>query len=94
MQGELAVKNVELAIASQEAEKLLKDISANTALAEVEKGKVAVIVDQVSTTAAVRTFMRVTRLVSSHRVTYSPHAITQISQHKEYDRKTSMHSSK
>ena len=54
MQGELAVKNVELATASQEAEKLLKDISENTAIAEVEKGKVAVIVDQVSTTAAVR----------------------------------------
>ena len=48
------MKNVELATASQEAEKLLKDISENTAIAEVEKGKVAVIVDQVSTTAAVR----------------------------------------
>ena len=53
MQGELALKNVELATASREAEKLLKDISENTAIAEVEKGKVAVIVEQVSTTAVV-----------------------------------------
>lgn len=54
MQAELVVKNVELAMASKEAEKLLKDISENTAIAEVEKGKVAVIVHQVSVTAAVR----------------------------------------
>lgn len=47
------MKNVELAAASQEAEKLLKDISENTTIAEVEKGKVAVIVDAVSATAAV-----------------------------------------
>lgn len=53
MQGELATKNVELAAASKEAENLLKDISENTAIAEVEKGKVAVIVDQVSVTAGV-----------------------------------------
>lgn len=53
-QGELAIKNVELAAASQEAEKLLKDISESTALAEKEKAKVAVILDQVSKTASVR----------------------------------------
>lgn len=53
-QGALAVKNVELAAASQEAEKLLKEISESTAVAEKEKMKVAVIVDQVSATAAVR----------------------------------------
>lgn len=53
-QAELAVKNVELAAASQEAEKLLKDISESTTIAEKEKAKVAVIVDQVSKTAAVR----------------------------------------
>ena len=53
-QGELAVKNVELAAASQEAEKLLREISDSTALAEKEKAKVAVILDQVSATAAVR----------------------------------------
>ena len=62
MQGELAVKNIELATASQEAEKLLKDISENTAIAEVEKGKVAIIVDQVSTTAAVRRTLQLRRL--------------------------------
>ncbi len=56
MQGELATKNVELAAAAREAEKLLKDISENTTIAEVEKGKVAVIVDQVSVTAAVGPF--------------------------------------
>ena len=67
MQGELAIKNVELATASQEAEKLLKDISANTAIAEVEKGKVAVTVDQVSTTAAVRATMPGTGLAPFHR---------------------------
>ena len=54
MQADLVVKNVELAMASKEAEKLLKDISENTAMAEVEKGKVAIIVHQVSVTAAVR----------------------------------------
>ena len=55
LQGELAVKNVELATATRDAEKLLKDISENTAIAETEKRKVAVIVDQVSMTAAVST---------------------------------------
>lgn len=53
MQGELATKNIELAAAAMEAEKLLKDISENTTIAEVEKGKLAVMVDQVSVTAAV-----------------------------------------
>jgi hypothetical protein len=48
------VKNVELASAGQEAEKLLREISENTALAEKEKAKVAVIVEQVSKRAAVR----------------------------------------
>lgn len=54
-QAELAVKNVELAAAAQEAEKLLKEITESTTIAEKEKAKVAVIVDQVSKTAAVRT---------------------------------------
>ncbi len=53
-QGELAIKNVELVAASQEAEKLLKDISESTTVAEKEKAKVAVILDQVSKTASVR----------------------------------------
>ena len=56
VQGELAEKNIELAAAAREAENLLKDISENTTIAEVEKGKVAVIVDQVSVTAAVGIF--------------------------------------
>ena len=72
MQGELAVKNVELATASQEAEKLLKDISKNTAIAEVEKGKVAVIVDQVSTTAAVRSTVPFTCLALYHMAPQLP----------------------
>ncbi len=45
---------MELAAASAEAEKLLRDISDSTALAELEKAKVAVIVDDVSKTARVR----------------------------------------
>ena len=55
-QGELALKNVELAAASQEAEKLLREISESTTIAEKEKAKVAVILDQVTATAAVRPF--------------------------------------
>lgn len=47
-QGELAVKNQELAAAAKEAEKLLHEISESTALAEKEKQKVAVIVDAVT----------------------------------------------
>lgn len=39
MQGELAVKNQELAAAAKEAEKLLGEISASTAVAEKEKHK-------------------------------------------------------
>ncbi len=54
MQGELAIKNVQLAAATKEAEKLLKEISENTAVAEKEKNKVAVIVDGVTKQAAVR----------------------------------------
>jgi dynein heavy chain len=54
LQGELAIKNSELATASRDAEKLLHEISKSTAIAEVEKGKVATIVEQVSLTAAVR----------------------------------------
>jgi dynein heavy chain len=57
-QSELALKNVELAAASQEAEKLLREISESTTIAEKEKAKVAVILDQVSATAAVRSFRR------------------------------------
>ena len=48
MQGELAIKNKELAEAAKEAEKLLKEISSNTTLAEKEKQKVAVIVEAVT----------------------------------------------
>jgi dynein heavy chain len=52
MKAELAVKNQELAVAAKEAEALLKSISENTAIAEKEKAKVAVIVDAVSEKAA------------------------------------------
>ncbi|KAK9865923.1 hypothetical protein WJX84_001850 [Apatococcus fuscideae] len=52
MKGELAIKNVQLAAATKEAEKLLKEISENTAVAEKEKNKVAVIVDGVTKQAA------------------------------------------
>ncbi len=58
LQGELAIKNVQLASATKEAEKLLKEISENTAVAEKEKNKVAVIVDGVTKQAAVRLAMR------------------------------------
>ena len=47
-QAELAVKNAELETAAREAEKLLKEISESTAIAEKEKHKVAVIVEAVS----------------------------------------------
>lgn len=40
LQGELAIKNTDLAAATKEAEKLLKEISENTAIAEKEKQKV------------------------------------------------------
>ncbi|DBA69380.1 TPA: Dynein gamma chain, flagellar outer arm [Trebouxia sp. C0005] len=52
MKGELAIKNTDLAAATKEAEKLLKEISENTAIAEKEKQKVAVIVDGVTKKAA------------------------------------------
>lgn len=48
LQAELAVKNQELAAATREAEKLLREISESTATAEKEKHKVAVIVEAVS----------------------------------------------
>lgn len=48
MKKQLEVKNKELEVASKEAEVLLKNISINTALAEKEKNKVAVIVDGVT----------------------------------------------
>lgn len=48
LQGELALKNQELAVATREAEKLLGEISESTAMAEKEKHKVAVIVEAVS----------------------------------------------
>ncbi len=54
LQGELAVKNADLAVAARSAEKMLHEISESTAAAEKEKSKVAVIVDDVSKTAAVR----------------------------------------
>ena len=44
---------MQLAAATKEAEKLLKEISENTAVAEKEKNKVAVIVDGVTKQAAV-----------------------------------------
>lgn len=43
VQGELAIKNTDLAAATKEAEKLLKEISENTAIAEKEKQKVCVL---------------------------------------------------
>ena len=43
MKGELAIKNTDLAAATKEAEKLLKEISENTAIAEKEKQKVLAI---------------------------------------------------
>lgn len=52
MKAELAIKNQELAVAAKEAEALLKQISESTAVAEKEKQKVAVIVDQVTKKAA------------------------------------------
>ena len=48
MQGELAIKNQELAVAAKEAEKLLHEISESTAIAEKEKQKVTVIVEAVT----------------------------------------------
>lgn len=48
LQGELAVKNRELAASAKEAESLLHEISESTAVAEKEKQKVAIIVDAVS----------------------------------------------
>jgi hypothetical protein len=53
-QGELAVKNADLAVATRSAEAMLHEISASTAVAEKEKSKVAVIVSDVSNTAAAR----------------------------------------
>ena len=53
LQGELAIKDVELVAANREAEKLLKEISESTAVAEKEKHKVALIVEEVSKTAKV-----------------------------------------
>lgn len=55
MQGELADKDKELAASSVEIEKLLQRIGENTAVAEKEKAKVAVIVSQVTVKAQVQT---------------------------------------
>lgn len=52
-QGELAEKDKELAAAGVEIEKLLQKIGDNTAVAEKEKAKVAVIVAQVTQQAQV-----------------------------------------
>lgn len=52
MKADLAVKNQELAVASRDAEQLLKQISDNTVIAEKEKAKVSVIVDAVTKKAA------------------------------------------
>lgn len=54
LQGELAEKDKELVAASAEIEKLLQKIGENTAVAEKEKAKVAVIVNQVTHKAQVR----------------------------------------
>ena len=54
MQGELAEKDKELAASSVEIEKLLQRIGENTAVAEKEKAKVAVIVSQVTVKAQVQ----------------------------------------
>ena len=53
LQGELAIKNADLAVAARSVEEMLKEISQSTAAAEKEKSKVAVIVDDVSKTASV-----------------------------------------
>lgn len=53
LQGELAVKNADLAVAARSVEEMLKEISQSTTAAEKEKSKVAVIVDDVSKTASV-----------------------------------------
>ena len=52
MKCELAIKNQELGVAAKEAEVLLKEITESTAIAEKEKQKVSVIVDQVTRKAA------------------------------------------
>ena len=51
MQVELTQKNKDLAEAQKSSEKLLKEISASTAVAEKEKAKVAVIVEGVTAKA-------------------------------------------
>lgn len=56
----------ELAVASREAEALLKSISESTAIAEKEKAKVAVIVGEVSTKAAEITAVKVRRRRPRH----------------------------
>jgi len=53
LQGELAEKDKELVAATVEIEKLLQKISENTAVAEKEKAKVAVIVSAVTLKAQV-----------------------------------------
>ena len=52
MQVDLAAKNVELAEAQKVSATLLKEISANTTVAEKEKAKVNVIVDAVTAKAS------------------------------------------
>ena len=52
MKVDLGIKNQELEVAAKEAETLLKSISENTAIAEKEKTKVAVIVDGVTAKAS------------------------------------------
>lgn len=51
----------ELAVASREAEALLRSISESTAIAEKEKAKVAVIVGEVSSKAAEIAAVKVSR---------------------------------
>lgn len=52
MKVDLGIKNKELEVAAKEAETLLKSISENTAIAEKEKAKVAVIVANVTAKAS------------------------------------------
>lgn len=72
----MAIKNTELAAAAKEAEKLLKQISESTAIAEKEKAKVAVIVDQVTAKAQVHMNLAVIetcgRPFSCHRTLSDP----------------------
>lgn len=73
MKGELAIKNTDLAAATKEAEKLLKEISENTAIAEKEKQKVMVASEHIVQCAAIQheaTCQPLHCLAPSHLDTY------------------------